>query len=84
MSKIYFKYSSILEDTQFFEKIKKENNEKKNEASYKFCYEIQSNLDDYYEKKVGLFEKILSSNSASRLKFNKLGNNVHNNRLPYQ
>jgi hypothetical protein len=63
--------SSVLEDTYFYEKIKKENNDRKLDSSHKFATNVHCNLDDEYERKIKFFEKLTDSNT--RYRQNKLG-----------
>ncbi len=62
-----------MDDTIFFEKNKREDDERKYESAYKFASHVHSMLDEEYQRKVKLFEKWIKSSSEARTKYNKLG-----------
>ncbi len=63
-----------IEDSQFYEKIKKEAEDARIDSSFKQANSIHSNLDDYYERKITFFEKIVNNTSSNRLKYPSLRN----------
>ena len=70
-------YDSTLDDTHFYEKIKKENDERRIDNAYKFAVNSHSNLDDYHDRKTIFYDKMINSNANNRYKYNKL--NFHTN-----
>ncbi len=62
----------LFEDSQFYEKLRKETEDARVESSYKFASLMHSNLDDYHHRKSAFFLKMLSSMAEYRLKYPSL------------
>ena len=65
-------FGNLIDSSYLEEKFKKENEEMKTEMSAKFISNIKSNMDDYYERKISLYEKVLSRYSENKTKSNQL------------
>ena len=65
-------FGNLIDSSYLEEKFKKENEETKTEIASKFISNIKSNMDDYYERKISLYEKVLSRYSENKTKSNQL------------
>jgi hypothetical protein len=57
------------EDSQFYEKIRKEQEDVRADSAFKFAHSIHSNADDYYFRKNAFFMKMANSIAANRLRY---------------
>ena len=61
-----------IDDSQFYEKIRKEAEDSRIDSSFKQANSVHSNLDDFYERKISFFEKMVNTTSTNRLKYPNL------------
>jgi hypothetical protein len=72
LSKYIINISLSLEETNFYEKIRKEAEDSRVESSYKFAHSVHANMDEFFERKISFFERIVYSLAANRLKYPNL------------